>query len=171
MHRDLALGSATLGLSAAYYWMAASVPVSRLADAIGPQGLPKIYAVLLAALSLILIVRSTRDPGSGLRDPGGSDAGDPARSGSRGSRIPDARSRLFRAAGMVLMGVLYLVAVPWAGYLLTIAGLIVATTYYQGGKVGWQAAIVALGGGLFFWLLFVVLMGIAQPPGFFPPQW
>jgi hypothetical protein len=24
---------------------------------------------------------------------------------------------------------------------------------------------------VFFWLLFVVLMGIPQPPGFFPPQW
>jgi hypothetical protein len=30
---------------------------------------------------------------------------------------------------------------------------------------------VAVGGGVFFWLLFVVLMGIPQPPGFFPPQW
>jgi hypothetical protein len=71
--------------------------------------------------------------------------------------------------GMIAMGVVYIVVAPWVGYLLSIAGLILATTYYQGGTIGRQAAIVALGGGVFFWLLFVVLMGIAQPPGFFPP--
>ena len=71
---------------------------------------------------------------------------------------------------MILMGVVYIVVAPWVGYLLSIAALILATTYYQGGTIGRQAAIVALCGGVFFWLLFVVLMGIAQPPGFFPPQ-
>ena len=60
MGRDLAFGTATLALSAAYYWMAAAIPESQLADAIGPQGLPKTYAVLLGGLSLILIVRSLR---------------------------------------------------------------------------------------------------------------
>ena len=45
-------GTATLALSVGYYWMAAGIPTSQLADAIGPQGLPKTYAILLAALSL-----------------------------------------------------------------------------------------------------------------------
>ena len=56
--RDLAFGSATLAVSAGYYWMATVIPTSQLADAIGPQGLPKTYAILLAMLSLILIGRS-----------------------------------------------------------------------------------------------------------------
>ncbi len=38
--------------------MAAAIPESALSDAVGPQGLPKTYAVVLGALSLILIVRS-----------------------------------------------------------------------------------------------------------------
>jgi hypothetical protein len=162
MHRDLVFGSATLVLSAVYYWMAASVPVSRLADTIGPQGLPRTYALILAGLSLVLMVQSVRDPGSGNREPQEPHA--------PGSRTPDPGSRrLFRAMGMILMGVVYIVLVPWVGYLLSIAGLILATTYYQGGTIGRQTAIVAVCGGVFFWLLFVVLMGIAQPPGFFPP--
>ena len=33
--------------------MAAGIPESLLADAIGPQGLPRTYALLLAALSLV----------------------------------------------------------------------------------------------------------------------
>ena len=162
MRPDLVFGSATLALSAAYYWMAASVPVSRLADSIGPQGLPKAYALILAALSLGLIVQSARDPGPGTRE-----AQEPHASGSR---TPDPGSRrMYRALGMILMGVVYIAIVPWVGYMLSIAGLILATTYYQGGTIGRQAAVVALCGGMFFWLLFVVLMGIAQPPGFFPP--
>jgi hypothetical protein len=54
--------------------------------------------------------------------------------------------------------------------MVSIAGVILATIYYQGGGFTRHAVIVALCGGVFFWLLFVVLMGISQPPGFFPPQ-
>jgi hypothetical protein len=177
-HRDLAFGGAALAISGLYYWMATSLAVSQLADAIGPQGLPKVYAVILAALSLILLVRNSRDPGSGIRDPKGSGkqvAAEPPR-----SPIPDPRSRsrsrsrfrspVFRAAGMLVIGVVYILLAPWLGYLLSISVLIFATTYYQGGTVGRQAALVALGGGVFFWVLFVAFMGIAQPPGFFPPH-
>jgi hypothetical protein len=71
---------------------------------------------------------------------------------------------------MLLIGIVYIVLAPWLGYLLSIAGLIFATTYYQGGTVGRPAALVALCGGVFFWVLFVAFMGIAQPPGLFPLQ-
>ncbi len=150
MGRDLAFGSATLALSAAYYWMAAAIPESQLADAIGPQGLPRTYAVLLGGLSLILMVRSL---------------------GARDSRAPSSepRSPLWRVAGMLAIGVIYIVVVPWLGYLLSIAALILATTYYQGGAINRQVAVVALSGGIFFWLLFVVMMRIQQPPGWWPP--
>ena len=171
-HRDLLFGGAALAISILYYWMATLVPVSQLADAIGPQGLPKVYALILAALSLILLLRSFRDRGSGIRDPKGSGK-PPAVSKVPGSPIPDPRSprsRSFRAAGMLLIGIVYIVLAPWLGYLLSIAGLIFATTYYQGGTVGRPAALVALCGGIFFWVLFVAFMGIAQPPGLFPLQ-
>ena len=162
-HRDLAFGGAALAISILYYWMATLVPVSQLADAIGPQGLPKVYAVILAALSLMLLVRGVRDPGSGIRDR--KESRKPPR-----SPIPDPRSRSFRAAGMLLIGIGYILLAPWLGYLLSISGLIFATTYYQGGTVDRQAALVALCGGVFFWVLFVAFMGIAQPPGLFPLQ-
>jgi putative tricarboxylic transport membrane protein len=147
MGRDLAFGSATLALSAAYYWMAAAIPESQLADAIGPQGLPRTYAVLLGGLSLMLMVRSI-----GARVPS-----------------PEPRAPLWRVAGMLAIGVVYILVAPWLGYLLSIAALILATTYYQGGAINRQVAVVALSGGIFFWLLFVVMMGIQQPPGWWPP--
>ena len=98
-HRDLAFGGAALAISILYYWMATLVPISQLTDAIGPQGLPKVYALILAALSLMLVVRSVRDPGSEIRDPKGSGK----------------RSRSFRAAGMLLIGIVYIVLAPWLG--------------------------------------------------------
>jgi putative tricarboxylic transport membrane protein len=165
-HRDLAFGSAALAISVFYYWMATSVPVSQLADAIGPQGLPKVYAVILSALSLMLMIRSVRDGAS--RKPERESSA--MESDSSRARVPDSRSRSFRAAGMLLIGIVYILLAPWLGYLLSIAGLIFATTYYQGGTVGRQAALVALCGGVFFWVLFVAFMGIEQPPGVFWPH-
>jgi hypothetical protein len=66
---------------------------------------------------------------------------------------------------MLAIGVAYVVVVPYVGYMVTIAGVILATIYYQGGGLTRHAVVVALCGGVFFWLLFVVGMGIPQPPG------
>jgi len=142
MRSDLAFAVATLAVSIVYYWMAAGIQESRLADAIGPGGLPKTYAILLAGLSLVLIARSIGTP----RSP-----------------TPDPRSPIPRVAGTLAIGIAYILLAPWLGYLVAIAGVILATTYYQGGSVNRRAAIVAVGGGIFFWLLFVVMMGIQQP--------
>jgi hypothetical protein len=154
MNKDVLFGSATLVLSVGYYLMAATIPSSQLADAIGPQGLPKAYAILLAGFSLILIGRSlARRRGGGTKT-------------AAGERAP--RSPLWRVAGMLAIGVVYILVAPWLGYVLSIAGLLFATTYYQGGTVNRQVAIVAVSGAVFFWFLFVVLMGIPQPPGWWP---
>jgi hypothetical protein len=165
-HRDLVFGGAALAISVLYYWMTTLVPASQLADAIGPQGLPKVYAVILAALSLMLMIRSVRDSAS--RKAGRKPS--TMESDSSGARHADSRSRSFRAAGMLVIGIVYILLAPWLGYLLSISGLIFATTYYQGGTVNRQAALVALCGGVLFWVLFVAFMGIAQPSGFFSPQ-
>ena len=145
MTRDLVFGGACLALAAGYYVMAAAIPESALADTVGPQGLPKTYAVVLAALSLILIARSARQQSPVV-----------------------SRASLARVAGMLLIGILYLAAVPWLGYILSLACLIAATTYYQGGGVNARVALVSLSGALFFWVLFVAVLGIAHPPGIWP---
>jgi hypothetical protein len=165
MHRDLAFGAATLVLSAVYYWMAASVPVSQLADAIGPQALPKAYALILAALSLFLIANALRGGGSGIGDRG---SGIRDQSEAR-SPIPDPRSPLIRAGAMLLVGVTYIFVVPWIGYPIGIAALILATMYCHGAATSRSAVLIAICGGAFFWVLFVALMGIAQPPGLLIP--
>ena len=154
MNRDVAFGTAMLALSGAYYWIAAGIPESQLADAIGPRGLPRTYAILLAALSLILIVRSLNRVRSAVPP------------SVRGGRLqPDSGSTIGRVAGMLAIGVVYMAVVPWLGYVLSLAGLIFATTYYQGGSINRQVAVVALSGAVFCWVLFVLVMGIPQPGG------
>lgn len=146
MNRDFALGCLMLAVAGGYYAAATLIPESQLADAVGPQGLPRIYAVALAGLSLILIAQSLR------------------------SGVPPAPRPLppvlARVAGMLVIGVVYIIAAPWIGYIPSIAALILVTIYYQGGAINRRAALVSVSGAVFFWLLFVFVLGIPQPAGF-----
>jgi hypothetical protein len=66
---------------------------------------------------------------------------------------------------MLVIGILYLAVVPSLGYVVSLAGLLAATTYYQGGRLNTRVAVVALSGAVFFWILFVFVLGIPHPPG------
>ena len=157
MNRDLVFGGACLVLAAGYYLMAAAIPDSALSDAVGPQGLPRTYAIVLGALSLILIVRSS--------------AGKENHRNAPPSPLPPSPLppfSPFRVGGMLLIGILYLAVAPWIGYVFALGGLIAVTTYYLGGGLNARVAVVALSGALFFWVLFVAVLGIPHPPGIWP---
>jgi hypothetical protein len=141
---NVVFGCAMLAVAVGYYALAAAIPETTLADAVGPAGLPSAYAVVLAALSIILILTGR---------------------GSRRSQLTIDGARLKRVIGLLLIGVLYVAVVEWVGYIVAIAGLIAATTYYQGGRLDRHVALVAVGGALFFWLLFVIVLRIPQPTG------
>jgi len=155
-NRDLLFGIATLVVAAVYYGLAVAIPQSDLADPVGPQGLPRVYALLLAALSLILIARSLRGSAPNA------DAPNPE------SRIPNPGSGIPRVIGMLLIGVAYIIVLPWFGYLLSVAALITATIYFQGGSINGRSILVALSGAAIFWLLFIWLLRIQYPAGLWP---
>lgn len=167
MTRELALGIGTLAIAAGYYAMAAAIPDSLLADEVGPEALPVVYSLLLAAFSLGLIVSSLM----GGRRP----AGD-RHAARRANSVPPvprraghgAESAPARAAGMFLIGVTYVVAVPWLGYALSLAGLIVATVWYQSREVTRRPVFVAVAGAALLWLLFVRLLRVPHPRGIWP---
>ena len=148
MNRDVVLGCAALALAIGYYLAAAAIPDTLLSDAIGPQGLPKIYAVVLALLAIVLLIQSRVRPDT------------------TESHID--RRVLARVAGMLAIGILYILVVPWLGYVPTIAILIAGTTYYQGGVMSGRVAIMSTCGAIFLWLLFVALLAIPQPAGLWP---
>lgn len=146
--RGLVLGTVMLAVAAAYYWLTTQVPQSALDDAVGPVGLPRLYAIVLAALSIVLIVRSLIAT---------------VRRQSR--RSDDGRQGSWRFAGILLIGVVYVAIVPWLGYMVSIALLIASTAWYQGGAITGRVVIVAVSGALLLWLLFVAFLRIPQPPG------
>jgi len=157
--RDLIFGIATLVVAILYYGVAATIPPSELADPVGPQGLPKTYAVLLAALSLLLIARSVRRPVSNP-EPSNPEPSNP--------EPPNPGSPLPRVTGMLLIGIAYILVLPWLGYFLSIAALITVTIYFQGGSINVRSILVALSGAALFWLLFIWLLRIQYPAGIWP---
>lgn len=146
MTRDTALGLLLLALAAGYYALAAAIPAGDLSDAVGPAGLPKVYAVVLAVLALTLIARSIR-----------------ARALAAGP--PVTRRQLARAGGMLAIGAVYIAIIPFTGYLLTMAGLLVGTAYYQGGRLDRRVLLVGVIGAAVLWVVFVQVLGVDHPRG------
>ena len=105
MRRDLICSLTLLGIAIAYWMLARDIGETSLADEVGPQGMPLIYAAALALLAVLLgidvllrwwLARATPSSES-------TDAVSPAR-------------RLARASGALAIGVGYVVAAPLIGY-------------------------------------------------------
>ena len=156
--REMVLGCATLAIAAGYYLMAIRIPHSDIADVIGAQGLPKTYAALLAVLSIILIGRATLARRTAVAAEPRTIAVDPSAPRHVG----------WRTFGMLMNGALYVALVPRLGYILSIAGLIASTIYFQGGDLNRRSMAVAVGGALLLWLLFVRILHIPHPAGIWP---
>ena len=156
--RELILGCGTLAIALVYYLFAVRIPASDIADVIGPQGLPKTYAVVLAGLSIILIARSLAARRAIVET-------DPL---TATVQTEVRRTITWRVVGMLMSGVVYIAIVPWLGYMVSLAGLIAATIYFQGGSLNRRSAAVAVGGAVLFWLLFVRILHVAHPAGIWP---
>ena len=163
---DLGLGVVMLAIAATYYLLGTSIPQSALDDAVGPRGLPRAYAIVLAALAILTIARGAR-----LRQGYGGQAESRA---ATPKPKPASSVRSWRFVGLAMIGIAYLAVVPWLGYLVSIALLIAGAAWYQGGSITGEfdrarsargILVVAASGAVVLWLLFVALLGIPQPSG------
>jgi hypothetical protein len=69
---------------------------------------------------------------------------------------------------MLAIGIAYLVLLPLIGYVISLALLILAAAWYQEGtRRRWLVPTAIVGSGL-FWLIFVEILQIDQPAGFWP---
>jgi amino acid transporter len=151
--KDVVLGTGTFITALVYYRAASAIPETALADQVGPGGLPGMYAAVLAVLSAFLLAQAL---GSRRSRPGPDTA----------VRAPKKEARAsWRVGGLLLVGVLYVAAAPSVGYVPALIALIAAATYLQGGAPARQLAAVAVCGAIVLWAVFVVLLGIPQPPG------
>ena len=159
MSRDFVAGCFLLLFSVVYTLTAAAIPASLLSDTVGPGGMPKAYGIALGILSILLIVQALN-----------------ARRREAAS-APDAKARevaraefiaVLRAAGMLAIGVVYLILLPILGYFVSLALLIGAAAWYQErARPRWLVPTAIIGAGV-SWLIFVEVLQIAQPAGFWP---
>ena len=153
MRKDL-IGSAVLFLIAgAYYFASTDIPATSLEDEIGPRGFPTMLAALLALISVALATRA-------LLVPSTPDGAHKDTTGSEDEAPP------LRALGLIAVGALYIPLAALLGYVPAIVLLLVGVMAYEGLRPSWRSLSVAALGALFFWLLFVVLLGVAQPEAF-----
>jgi putative tricarboxylic transport membrane protein len=148
MNKDVLSGLILLGVAGVYYWATLQIPDSSLSDEVGAQGLPRILAVLLAGLAVLIVIRGAA---RGRQFVGAADAED---------ERPAPPSR---ALGLLAIAAGYIVAAPLVGFAPALALLIAAVALYEGMRPSWRMALVAAGGALAFWLLFVRLLGVEQP--------
>lgn len=147
MKKDILSGGIVLAVAGAYYLGARQILHSRLEDEVGADGLPLILAALLAALGVLLILRtrfaSRQRAGTGTRE---------------------YQAPYPRALGFLAIAVGYALIAPVVGYLVGIGLLITAVAVYEG-NIGpsRRLAVIALGGAVGFWLLFIKLLGVEQP--------
>ena len=62
MNRDFVAGVIGLLFAMANYALASNIQASQLADEVGPGGLPRIYGILLAGFSVLLMLRARFRP-------------------------------------------------------------------------------------------------------------
>lgn len=152
MNKDALSGLFLLAVAAVYYWSALGIPRSSLADEVGAAGLPTVLALVLAGLGLLIVGRGllVRRRGAATAD-------------AEEDKVAEAS--LPRALGLLAIGAAYVIVVPYLGYVTSIALLIAAVALYEGLRLSWRLAGIAVAGAAFFWLLFVVLLGVRQPSG------
>ena len=160
MLKDLIGALILLLIAFGYYVLTGNINPSALADEIGAAGVPLVYATLLAAIAMTLAAKaliSWRLIRSDVTQPINDLQGEGRKLGG--------------AAGMLAIGIGYIAAVTIVGYMISIAAVIACVALYQGERVGWRVARIAIGGGMAFWIFFDRLLGVDLPPGFWPALW
>lgn len=162
MTRDAWVGVVFLAFAVVYWIGADHIRISPLDGPVTAAGLPKSLAYALAILAVLLILRSLAVKRIASARPAASGAAEDEQGDLGNLRLH------LRAAGMLALGVGYLLAVPYLGYVLSVSILLLATAVYAGGRFGAKLAAIAAIGGVFFYFFFVKLLHIPLPPGLWP---
>ncbi len=152
MHRDAITGIVLMALAVLYYLMADALPKSLLSDNVGADGFPKLLAGALFMLALILLLM-------GLFK----------RRASNPAEVQEKRAHekqaAIKAAGMLILGVLYLLFVSLIGYPIAVGFLIAGVLLYYKEALSLKVVLTAGIGGILFWVFFVFAMDIPMPMG------
>ncbi|HEX2552315.1 MAG TPA: tripartite tricarboxylate transporter TctB family protein [Microvirga sp.] len=153
MNKDVLSGLVLLVIAGLYYAATGQIADSTLSDEVGADGLPRVLSILLASLGLLLLVRSLLA----------------ARAAPRLAAVAadgkEADARLPRALGFLLFGAAYVLVLPFLGYLASTALLIGAIALFERTERPSMVPVIAIGGAVLYWAIFVKLLGVNQPVG------
>lgn len=166
--RDVWIGLAMLGVAIAYGRVAAGIPISPLDGIVNASVMPTALAWTLGVLAVLLIVRAVSvqvmmASATRRQAPAAPEPAEAAPEADRG-----ALQTHLRALGMAGLALAYLVALPRLGYVPSVFLLVAAVGLYTGARPGLQLLAVAAGAAVTYYVVFVRLLGIPLPPGFWP---
>ena len=115
------------------------LPDLATADLVGPKIYPEVLAILLAVLSGLLLVGAA-----------------PAQGGDASIKLPGIVRRFLP---LLLFSALYLLALPWLGFMIATTALLMACFNLLGERRQWLNLMIAAGCTLATYLLFATLLG------------
>jgi putative tricarboxylic transport membrane protein len=151
---DLFLGVVALTVSAGYLYEALRIPESLLADVVGARGVPIAVGWITAALGLILCLRGVLSRTHAT-----------AETASAAPSNSEAFGRHLLALGLLAILAMYVVVLPYMGYIASTALLIGAVARFSGAAFGRNMLLASIAGGLVLWVLFDPLLEISLPVG------
>jgi hypothetical protein len=165
--RDTWIGLAGIA-SAALYWSAAdAIPISPLDGVVNAGAMPKALAWALGALGALLVMRSVAV--ELMTAAAVHRAAGPSESAVDEDGEPTASWREHgRAAGVAVFALAYVLALPVFGYAVSVAVLVAVVSLYGGATLDWRVPAVGAGAAIIYYAVFVLLLGIPLPPGFWP---
>lgn len=161
--RDLIGAGIALALAGAYWIGATHIHKSSLiGKGVGADALPRGLAIALAVLAVVLVLQTFIQRRRGAL-PEDAPASPEARA--------EARHKHLRAAGMFLIGLGFLIAVGYVGYIPAVFAMICVAAVYNGRPMSWRLAAIAAGLTATLYVLFDIVLKIPMPEGVWPQIW
>jgi hypothetical protein len=154
LQSDAVLGFGAIGLAVAYAAAADRILESLLSDAVGARGVPRVLAVALAAVGVLLVLRTRLWTANAV--------------GAANDRSASPTPHV-KAFGLLLGLAVYVALVPHLGYPIAMTILIAGVAVYGGADFGWTTVVTAVAGAAILWIVFTAILGISMPLGFLGP--
>jgi hypothetical protein len=155
---NLITGGVGLAFSLVYINFARGIEDSLLADAVGASGVPVSVGALMALASAALLVKGflpvARSKSSKEEEADGSDA--------------SVMRPHWLAAGLLLILAVYLLALPWLGYVVSIGLMAAAVGWFAGGRDVKVLLGFTVFTGPILWFLFDFALKVRMPAGIWP---
>jgi putative tricarboxylic transport membrane protein len=155
-------GAIGLVASLTYVFAARRIEDSLLADAVGASGVPVGVGVLMAVASLALLVKALL-PSAQARAAALASSGAASEASAESPMRPHGL-----AAGLLVILLVYLLILPWLGYIVSIGLLSAAVAWFSGGRERKALLGFVLLTGPLLWFLFDYALKVRMPAGFWP---